>query len=87
MVFNNNVLSEDYEKYNIPRKYPRAGPHKYIYHKPESSKALIVTCGGLCPGLNSVIRELVMSLYNNYGVKEVYGIRYGYKGFYSYDFL
>ena len=43
----------------------------------------IVTCGGLCPGLNVVLREIVMSLYYNYEVKEIYGIKWGYKGFYS----
>lgn len=48
-------------------------------------KACIVTCGGLCPGLNVVIRELVRTLKMNYHVKEVYGIKYGYKGFYSYE--
>ena len=41
--------------------------------------ATIVTCGGLCPGLNNVIRELVMMLYA-YGVKKVYGIKGGFKG-------
>jgi len=43
----------------------------------------IVTCGGLCPGLNVVIREIVMSLAFNYEVKEIYGIKWGYKGFYT----
>jgi len=46
-------------------------------------KAAIVTCGGLCPGLNTVIREIVMSLHFNYEVKEIYGIKWGYKGFYE----
>ena len=50
-------------------------------------KAAIVTCGGLCPGLNVVIREVVMSLFYNYKVKEIYGIQFGYRGFYSYDWL
>lgn len=48
-------------------------------------KAAIVTCGGLCPGINVVIRELVMSLSYNYKVKEIYGIPFGYKGFYNPD--
>ena len=39
-----------------------------------------MTCGGLCPGLNNVIREIVYSLNNNYGVSEIYGIKYGYRG-------
>lgn len=43
-------------------------------------KAAIVTCGGLCPGLNNVIREIVYTLNKNYGVSEIYGIKFGYKG-------
>jgi 6-phosphofructokinase 1 len=46
-------------------------------------KAAIVTCGGLCPGLNVVIREIVMTLHFIYEVKEIWGIKWGYKGFYS----
>jgi len=44
----------------------------------------MVTCGGLCPGLNIVIRELWYTLKKCYQIKEIYGIQYGYKGFYSY---
>ncbi|MBM3811232.1 MAG: hypothetical protein FJW20_06300 [Acidimicrobiia bacterium] len=40
----------------------------------------IVTCGGLCPGLHNVIRSIVMQLYHGFGVQDVVGIRYGYKG-------
>jgi 6-phosphofructokinase 1 len=43
-------------------------------------RAAIVTCGGLCPGLNDVIRAIVMGLWHNYGVRTIYGIRYGYRG-------
>lgn len=46
-----------------------------------------MTCGGLCPGLNVVIREIVMSLYFNYKVKSIYGIQFGYKGFYMHDWI
>lgn len=46
-----------------------------------------MTCGGLCPGLNVVIRELVLCLHYNYRVKCIYGIQYGYKGFYSFDWV
>lgn len=49
----------------------------------EKVKACIVTCGGLCPGLNVVVRELVMSLRYNYGVQDIYGIKWGYSGFYD----
>jgi len=46
-------------------------------------KAAIVTCGGLCPGLNVVIRSIVDCLWYNYNVREVWGIHWGYRGFYE----
>ncbi|TQD91383.1 hypothetical protein C1H46_023062 [Malus baccata] len=58
----------------------RAGPREKIYFKPEEVKAAIVTCGGLCPGLNDVIRQIVITL-EIYGVKQIVGIPYGYRGF------
>jgi 6-phosphofructokinase 1 len=57
----------------------RAGPRRICYWDPKKVKAAIVNCGGICPGLNSVIREVVMML-NLYGTTEVYGIIGGYKG-------
>ena len=48
-------------------------------------RATIVTCGGLAPGLNVVIREIVMSLWYNYGVRHIWGIKWGYQGFYMGD--
>lgn len=47
--------------------------------------AAVVTCGGLCPGMNTVIRELVVGLWELYGVHEIFGIKAGYRGFYSYE--
>ncbi len=61
----------------------RAGPRLHIAIEPSITKVAIVTCGGLCPGLNVVIRELVMSLWYNYGVKSIHGIKYGYGGIYE----
>ncbi|BBN00273.1 hypothetical protein Mp_1g27810 [Marchantia polymorpha subsp. ruderalis] len=58
----------------------RAGPRAQIYFHPSAVKAAIVTCGGLCPGLNDVIRQVVFTL-DVYGVKEILGIQYGFKGF------
>jgi len=58
----------------------RAGPRETIYHDPSTCKAAIVTCGGLCPGLNDVIRQLVITL-EEYGVRDVRGIKYGFRGF------
>ncbi len=57
-----------------------AGPRKNIYFNPAHVKAAICTCGGICPGLNNVIRSVVRCLYYRYGVKRIIGIRYGYRG-------
>lgn len=57
-----------------------AGPRAKIYFSPAHVHAGIVTCGGLCPGLNDVIRAIVRSLWHLYGVRRISGIRYGYKG-------
>lgn len=67
-----------------PEKSPSleiAGPREKIFFDPQKTKAAIVTCGGLCPGINDVIRGLVMLLFYRYGVKEILGIPYGYQGF------
>ena len=57
-----------------------AGPREKIYFDPSKLKCGIVTCGGLCPGLNDVIRAIVMSLFHHYRVRTVFGFRYGYQG-------
>eukprot|EP00403_Amphidinium_massartii_P008279 CAMPEP_0178424008 /NCGR_PEP_ID=MMETSP0689_2-20121128/27988_1 /TAXON_ID=160604 /ORGANISM="Amphidinium massartii, Strain CS-259" /LENGTH=1391 /DNA_ID=CAMNT_0020045631 /DNA_START=72 /DNA_END=4244 /DNA_ORIENTATION=+ len=57
----------------------RAGPRKVLHWDAPQVKAAIVNCGGLCPGLNNVIREVVMTLWG-YGVRTIYGIIGGYKG-------
>lgn len=58
-----------------------AGPRPYIYFDPSKVKAGIVTCGGLCPGINDVIRSIVMTLYYSYGVNKILGFKYGLQGF------
>ncbi|KAJ0965282.1 hypothetical protein J5N97_026420 [Dioscorea zingiberensis] len=63
--------------------YHRAGPRREIHFDPSSVRAAIVTCGGLCPGMNTVIRELVVGLWDIYGVREIFGVAAGYRGFYS----
>ncbi|THG14315.1 hypothetical protein TEA_002678 [Camellia sinensis var. sinensis] len=63
--------------------FRRAGPRQKVYFESDEVHACIVTCGGLCPGLNTVIREIVCGLYHMYGVKKVLGINGGYRGFYS----
>jgi 6-phosphofructokinase 1 len=57
-----------------------AGPRRRIFHDPATTTAAILTCGGLCPGLNNVIRSAVLELIHNYDVPRVLGIRYGYEG-------
>nr|AIE47274.1 phosphofructokinase [Hevea brasiliensis] len=63
--------------------FRRAGPRQKVYFESDEVHACIVTCGGLCPGLNTVIRELVCGLYHMYGVNRVLGIEGGYRGFYA----
>jgi len=57
-----------------------SGPRAKIFHDPSWTRAAIVTAGGLCPGLNNVIKGLVESLTFDYGIRTIYGIRYGYAG-------
>jgi len=60
--------------------FERAGAHRKIFHDPSWTRVGIVTAGGLCPGLNNVIKGLVEILTYDYGVKNIFGIRYGYAG-------
>jgi 6-phosphofructokinase 1 len=60
--------------------FEKAGPRQQLFFNPEHTRAAIVTCGGLCPGLNNVIRSVFFQLHHNYGVRNVFGIRYGYRG-------
>ena len=63
-----------------PPHFEIAGPREKIFFDHSKLKCGIVTCGGLCPGLNDVIRAIVMSLFYHYGVKTVSGFRFGYEG-------
>ncbi len=68
----------------------QAGPRKQLYFDPLKAKAAVVTCGGLCPGLNDVIRAIVLESHYGYGSKSVLGVRYGLEGFipkYRHDLL
>uniref|UniRef100_A0A6T9Y745 Phosphofructokinase domain-containing protein n=1 Tax=Asterionellopsis glacialis TaxID=33640 RepID=A0A6T9Y745_9STRA len=71
---------------SVSRAFHRAGPRKLLHFDPSKVNAAIVTCGGLCPGLNNVIRELTHSLYYLYGAKKVYGITGGFNGFHDPDY-
>jgi len=61
--------------------FEKAGPREKIYFDPSKLRCALVTCGGLCPGLNDIIRSIVLELYYGYGVRRIYGIRYGLEGF------
>src|ERR687893_1526532 len=56
------------------------GPRRQIYFDPAKTRVGVVTCGGLCPGLNNVIRGLVLEAWGHYGVASVTGFRNGYLG-------
>jgi 6-phosphofructokinase 1 len=66
-----------------PPSMEAAGPRQQLFFDPARLACGIVTCGGLCPGVNDVIRSIVISLYHHYGVANVYGFRFGYEGLVS----
>lgn len=66
-----------------PVTIEHAGARERIFFNPAQTICAVVTCGGLCPGLNDVIRGLVLTLNYGYGVRTIYGIPYGYEGFVS----
>ncbi|MGD8844887.1 MAG: ATP-dependent 6-phosphofructokinase [Desulfobacteraceae bacterium] len=73
-----------------PPSFELAGAREKIYFDPSKLRCALVTCGGLCPGLNDIIRSIVLELYHLYGVNNIYGIRYGLEGFipkYSHDVI
>ena len=76
-------VRECIESHTEPVTIEHAGARERIYFNPASTICAVVTCGGLCPGLNDVIRGLVMTLNYSYGVRTIYGIPYGYEGFVS----
>ncbi len=61
--------------------FEQTGPREKIYFDPSKLKCAISTCGGLCPGLNDIIRSIVLELYHIYHVRNIYGIRHGLQGF------
>jgi 6-phosphofructokinase 1 len=64
-----------------PLCFELAGPREKIYFDPSKVHCAISTCGGLCPGTNDVIRAIVLELYYLYGVRHIFGVRYGLQGF------
>ena len=75
-----SVMKERYLKSNKVYAMEKAGPREKIFHDPAWCKAAILTAGGLCPGLNDVIKSITLTLKQQYNVPVVYGIRYGYAG-------
>jgi len=71
---------EECKKGIEPLSFERPGPKEFLYFEPAKTKVAIVTCGGLCPGLNNVIRGLVNQLWDRYGVFKIFGVQYGYAG-------
>ena len=63
-----------------PPAMETAGPRRRLFFDPSTLACGIVTCGGLCPGLNDVVRSIVLSLHHHYGVTKVHGFRFGYEG-------
>ncbi len=63
------------------KSFDQAGPREKIYFDPSKLKCVLVTCGGLCPGLNDIIRSIVLELHHIYNVKAIYGIKHGLQGF------
>jgi 6-phosphofructokinase 1 len=86
---NERVLLEHRVNINAPPIDPKAenvesfevaGPRAKTFFDPQRTTAGIVTCGGLCPGLNDIIKGLVTQLWTRYGVTKIFGFRYGYQG-------
>ncbi|MFH2093970.1 MAG: ATP-dependent 6-phosphofructokinase [Pseudomonadota bacterium] len=78
------IVDVQFDHLNPDKKlasFDPAGPREKIYFDPSKLKCAIVTCGGLCPGLNDIIRSIVLELHHIYHVKTIYGIKHGLQGF------
>jgi 6-phosphofructokinase 1 len=83
-------VMQDFKDGVNPVSFEKAGARRKIFFDCSKLRCAIVTCGGLCPGLNNVIRSLVLTLYHTYGVTKILGVRYGLQGFipkYGHSFL
>lgn len=74
-------LEENHRNKKKVISFDQAGPREKIYFDPSKLKCAIATCGGLCPGLNDIIRSIVLELFHIYSVKTIYGIKHGLQGF------
>jgi 6-phosphofructokinase 1 len=73
-------IADDLAAGRMPPSFEIAGPRRELFFDPTRTSAGIVTCGGLCPGLNDVIRGLTLTLWHHYGVRRILGYRYGFAG-------
>jgi 6-phosphofructokinase 1 len=80
VLFDVDIPNPDAEAETERGLLEKAGPREKIYFAPGHVNAGIVTCGGLCPGLNDVIRAVTRCLWYRYGVRRITGIRFGYQG-------
>ena len=83
-------LIETVKTGETPADFELAGPRQKIYFDPSKLRCALVTCGGLCPGLNGIIRSIVLELCYGYGVRNIYGIKHGLQGFiprYGHDII
>ncbi len=83
IIYDNSIesIKEQLARGEEPLSFEKAGPKEFLYFEPAKTRVAIVTCGGLCPGLNNVIRGIVNHIWERYGVRMIYGIQYGYSGF------
>jgi len=84
------IMEEIIKNNQVLPSFEQTGPREKIYFDPSKLKCAITTCGGLCPGLNDIIRSVVLELYHIYHVRNIYGIRHGLQGFipdYGHDIL
>ncbi|WP_320006873.1 ATP-dependent 6-phosphofructokinase [Maridesulfovibrio sp.] len=79
-----NLAEEDMDSSaanDVYQEFEKAGPRAFTYFDPSKTKCAVVTCGGLCPGLNDVIRSIVLEAHYLYKVPSVLGIKFGLQGF------
>ncbi len=78
----NTMFTKDtsFDGERLQQSFEVAGPREKIYFKPEEARPAIVSCGGICPGINDVIRSIVMESHYHYHTQKVVGISYGYNG-------
>ena len=80
LLYNTIANKNDLIDFSSDITFELAGPRDHLYFNPADIKSAIVTCGGLCPGINNVIRSIVMQTWYRYGSRSILGIKYGYSG-------